>query len=300
MIWFFIALLGYLLLAVVFVLDKFILTKSIGNPAVYTFYSTIFMLAALVAYPFGVELLQGVDWLWAIVSGVTFGFALWSMFIAVKKGEASHINPFIGGFITIFTFGFAAIFLSETLSQFQLAGMIILVFASLLLSFEKRRGSSGIHIGYAWAILAGLLFAISHTTAKYIYDLYPFITGFVWTRATTGLVGLLLLWHPSVRSTFKKKNTKKTNSKKHVFTIVFSNKALSVVAIILIQYAIAIGSVTLVNAMVGIQYVIMFLFILFMTKFFPKVFKEYVTKKELAVEWIALLFVVIGSAMFVL
>ncbi len=297
--WFVIALLGYLLFAIVFVLDKFILTKTVGKPIVYTFYSTIFMLAALLAWPFGVELLAGVDWLWAIVSGVTFGFALWAMFIAVKKGEASHINPFLGGFITIFTFGFAAIFLSETLSEFQLAGMVILIFASLLLSFEKRKGTSGIHIGYAWAILAGLLFAISHTTAKYIYELYPFITGFVWTRTTTGLVGLLLLCYPSVRRTFKKKEKTKKKTKKHVFAIVFSDKALSVIATILIQYAIAIGSVTLVNAMVGIQYVMMFLLILFMTRFFPKVFKEYVTKRELAVQWMSLFLVVIGSAMFV-
>ena len=38
--WFLVAFIGYFLLAVVVILDKFILTKSVSKPVVYTFYST--------------------------------------------------------------------------------------------------------------------------------------------------------------------------------------------------------------------------------------------------------------------
>jgi len=304
MSWFLVALIGYFLLALVFVLDKFILTKSVGSPVVYTFYSTIFLFAALLAWPFGVEVLQSsLDWFMALCSGLGFGFGLWAMFIAVKKGEASHINPFIGAIITIATYGFSYVLLGESLSSVQLVGMGVLLIATFLLSLEKSRKHTGFHSGYMWAIVAGILFAISHVAAKFLYEVYPFVTAFVWTRATTGIVGLVCMLYPSVRKTFKtskKKTKKKAYAKRHAALIVVINKGLGVVGVILVQYAIAIGSVTLVNAMAGLQYALMFVLIFVLTKLAPKVFKEYFTRRELIVETFAILLVIIGSALFVL
>ena len=225
--WLTISLIGYFCLALVFVLDKFILTKSVPKSSVYTFYSTIFMFAALLAWPFGVEMLVGIDWLWATVSGVGFGCGLWAMYIALTYGETSHISPFIGALITVFIYGLSSYFLAEALTGMQLAGLVVLIFASVLLSFEKSKNGSGFHKGFLWAMLAAACFAVSHVTAKYLYDLYPFLTGFVWTRATTGLVGLVLLGSPAVWKTFRKTNKHKkakTAAKKHVSAIVVSNK----------------------------------------------------------------------------
>jgi len=52
--------------------------------------------------------------------------------------------------------------------------------------------------------------------------------------------------------------------------------------------------------MVGIQFVLMFILIYLLTKFAPKVFQEYVTKRELAVQTIAIILVMVGSGLFVL
>lgn len=303
MLWFSLALTGYGLLAVVFILDKLIVDKTSTKPIVYTFYSTIFMLALIFVWPFGAGLLVGIDWLWALVSGLAFGLGLWTLFIAIKKGEATHINPFNGALITVFIYIGAYLFLAEKLTPVQMAGIIILVFASLLLSFEKSKKHKGFHMGFVWAIISGLLFATSHVTAKYLYEAYGFLTGLVWSKSTVGLVGLVCLAFPSVRALFKKSKKKKDNktyARKHTGSIILSNKVLSIAANLLIQYAIAIGSVTLVGAMAGLQYAFMFILVLFLTKFFPKVFKEYFTKKELIIEWIAIILIVIGSVFFVL
>lgn len=301
MFWFVIALIGYAFLAIAFILDKFILDKSVDKPVVYTFYSTIFLLGAFVLYPFVSEHLVGVDWVWAVVSGVAFGLALWCMYIAVEKGEATHIDPFIGAIIAIVATLISFQFLGETFTQKQTMAIIILAFSSLLLSFEKSRKNSGFHTGFLWAIAAGIFFAVSHTSAKYLYDSYPFITGFMWTRVTTGLVGIALVLFPVVRRSLQKSDRKKKKSfgKRHAIGIIFSNKFLAVIAAIFIQYAIAIGSASFVTALAGLQYVLMFFMVLFMTRFFPKVFKEYFTKREIAVETIALVLVLIGSAMLV-
>lgn len=305
MLWFFIALTGYILQAIVFILDKKILTSSVSKPVVYTFYSTIFLLPVFLLVPFssqiGLKNLYNLDLLLAITSGITFGLGLWLMFIAVKQGEASHINPFIGGVIAIATYLFSYLFFQEVLSSYQIAGVIFVIFASLLLSFEKSKKHSGFHIGFLWAVISGLLFAVSHVAAKYIYINYDFFTGIIYTRGSIGFVGLLTLIYPSVRKSFRKAKTKKAKSKKtSSLLLVVINKILGVSAVLLIQYAIAIGSVTLVNAMAGLQYALMFVFIYLLTKFTPRLFKEFFTKRELLIEVIALIFVVLGSVLFVL
>jgi len=81
--------------------------------------------------------------------------------------------------------------------------------------------------------------------------------------------------------------------------LIIVDKILAVVGVVCIQYAIALGSVTVVNALIGVQYVLMFVLIVFFSKFFPKIFSEYFTKEELTVEFIAICLVVLGTAFFV-
>lgn len=304
MSWFYVALVGYFILGLVFVLDKLILTKSVGKPVVYAFYSTIFLFGSFFAVPFGVKLLSIENLVLAGVSALFFGFAMWTQFVAVKEGEASHINPFNGAMITIFTFFLSYHFLAERLEMVHVVGVVILVVASLMLSLEKSRKNSGIHIGFFWAVVSGFFYGASHVAVKYLFDTTgDFLSVLVWSKGFVGFVGLFFLLFPSVRRaiSFKKKRKKaKTLSKRHAGAIVIVTKALSLVAVIMIQYAIAIGSVTLVGALSGLQYAFMFVLILLLTKFLPKIFKEYFTKQELKVQTIAIILVIIGSTFFVL
>ncbi|MBU0660770.1 hypothetical protein KKG22_01165 [Patescibacteria group bacterium] len=303
MTWFIVALLGYTCLAVVFILDKFILDKSVSKPIVYTFYSTIFMFAALLAFPFGVSMLSGLDWIIALVAGVSFGVGLWWMFIALSIGETSHMSPFIGGIITIGIYALSSVFLGEHLTGLHVIGIAILAIASLSLSFEESNNHHGFHKGFLWGIAAALAFAVSHVATKHIYNQYDFLTGIVWTRAAIGFVGLYTLCFPSVYKTFtekKKSKEKTTYATKHVLGLVVSDKILAVVGVILIQYAIALGSVTIVNAMAGIQFALMFIFIIILSKWAPKVFAEDFTKRELVIEWVGILLVIAGSVLFVI
>ena len=110
MFWFFIAIAGYFFLAIVAILDKLILTKSINKPVVYAFYANVFMFGALLAWPLSGEFLRGIDWWWALVSGVGFGLGLWTLFIATKVGETTHITPFNGAVISIAVYFFRFLF----------------------------------------------------------------------------------------------------------------------------------------------------------------------------------------------
>lgn len=286
---------GYALLSVVSILDKYILTESVKKPIIYTFYSTFFFGAAFLFLPWS-DFLSWPDMVWAVISGLSFGFAMWAMFVGLKSGETSHIAPFIGGVVALSTYALSTVLLGEILSSSAQIGFMFLVVACFLLSFENSKSHRGFHRGFLWAIIAGILFALSHVCAKYIYDLYPFVTSLVWTKGTTAFVGLLTLFWPGVLKQIIHPSSSPIDehiSKGKAFIIVI-DKVLGLLGALAIQYAIAIGSVTIVNGMAGLQYVLMFIMIFLLTKIWPKIFSEYFTHSEIYIQISALLLIVIG------
>jgi len=306
--WLILSVIGYTLLALAAIIDKYLLSSAKVQPALYTFYSTIFVLPLLVLLPLGVKFLNTpFDWLIAIISGVSFALALWAMFLGFEKSEISHVGPLVGAVTPLFVFLFGHLFLSEIFTNRQLVAFGFLIFGSLLVSFEKSKKHSGWHFGMIWGILAGILYAVSHVSAKYIYGNYDFFSGFVWTRVTTGLVGLLLLVHPVVfRSLFKntildkiKNKLPSVRTKKDNIILVIINKILSSAGVVVIQYAIAIGSVSLVNALNGLEYAILIILVLLLSKFWPKKFKEDYTTWELVLEFSAVATISVGLILLV-
>ena len=287
------AIVGYIILAGVSILDKFILTKSVKNSATYAFYSTVFFFGIFFLLPFCQKILPS-DFIWALVAGLSFGLATWVFFMALKYGETSHMAPFIGASVAIFTYVLSFLILGESLSINQKIGILFLVLASLLFAFEKTKKHSGFHKGFLWGVLSGCLFALSHVSSKYFYNQYSFITGIVWTKGTIGFVSLIALLLPSVRSDIFVSKAKKIKEKTGKATLVIADKFFGLIGTLSIQYAIAIGSVVIVNALAGIEYAFTVLFVYLLTKFKPKLFSEYFAVGELKVEIVAILLAVVG------
>ncbi|HRH23745.1 MAG TPA: EamA family transporter [Candidatus Magasanikbacteria bacterium] len=303
--WILIALIGYGLLALTFILDKYILSSTtIERPSVYAFYSTIIMWAALVLLFFSKETFGYSDILIGLGSGVGFGFGLLTLYIAVKGGEASHVNPFSGAIVAVTTYILSHYFLSETLTRGQLLGMVCLVFASVVLSYQETKMKKGFSFSYVWAILSGICFAVSHVSAKFLYMNHDFIPAFAWTRAGAGVVGVLLLLHPHVWKELSYRLSHRKKSKKKIqptsLAIVWIAKIVGIAAVVLIQYAGAKGSVSVVHALSGLQYALMFALIFCFSKWSPKTFKEYFSPRELLVQSSGIILVIIGGALFIL
>jgi drug/metabolite transporter (DMT)-like permease len=244
--WLFFTISACLVLAIVNILDKFIVTKTI-KPVLFVFYSTILALPIFLAVPFGVQFLQTpIDWLITIISGLTFGVALWFMYSGFQHSEISHSGPLGGAAIALFVFILGQVFLNEPITPSQSVGIFLLIFGSLLISFEKSKKYQGWHIGLLYAVIGGLFFAVSNISAKYIYNHYDFYSGFVWTRGSTGLIGLITLAMPAVyKNLFGKKNQTIAAVNKQNISLVAVNKTLGIIGVLLLQYATAVGSVSM-------------------------------------------------------
>lgn len=71
-------------------------------------------------------------------------------------------------------------------------------------------------------------------------------------------------------------------------------QALAGISFLLINYAIALGSVTLTNALQSLQYVFLFLLIIFLSKKYPLIIHEKFNTKIIFQKLIAIIFIGLG------
>ncbi|KKW34340.1 MAG: hypothetical protein UY79_C0002G0035 [Parcubacteria group bacterium GW2011_GWA2_53_21] len=293
---------GYICLAVVTILDKYILSERKVRPILYVFYSTIFVVPIWFLLPFGVKIFASpAQWLSALAAGLGFALTLWALYRAVAESEASHIGPFIGAVVPSFVLVFGRIFLNEQITVRQEAAIALLILGSLIISFENSPRHHGWHRGFWWGAVAGFFAAIYQVLSKYIYGLVGFYSGFVWIWASVGLCGVFLLTHPVVREVLW--HPDRSQSRRRPMTarmVVLADKLLGAVGVALVQYAVALGSVSVVNALAGVQYGFLVILVAALSKFAPGVFRETYAAGEIVQELAAVVLIASGLVLVLL
>jgi len=280
MSWILIAIIAYFFLAIVNVLDKFLLNNVLGSSKVYAFLISVMGAIVVLAAPWflhwpGLFLL-----LFQLATGLFFPVALWFMFEALKKGDVSKVTVLIGGITPILTIIFSVIFLQENFLLNQRYGLIFLLlgtFAIALIGTGKtvlQKTFNRQVVGLSF--LSALFYAVFFIGTKYGYDHHDFVSSFIWVRLGGLLVaGFWLLRkkdRAEILSGLRQPAGKPRSLKQTV--LVFGNQALGAIAFILQSYAISSGSVAIVNALQGVQYAFLLAFSWLLGVFLPKLFKE--------------------------
>ena len=296
--WLLIAIIAYFLIALQSILDKFLLSsRRIAHPATYTFYSGLLSLSAFLFFPFGFHLVSVGTAIQEIFSGCIFTYGALLLFFAIQNNEASQVVPVVGAVTTIFTCFFSFIFLNEHLSTINFLGIVALMAGGLLISLNFSLGHlKRLFNGFLFSVVAGILLAFSFTWFKKFYLNDNFINVYIWTRIGLMLGAVSLLAYPYWRKVIWNSIThlKKVQTKNEHSGIIFmANKILGGVGSFLINYAISLGSVTLVNALVSVEYVFVFGLAYLFSKWMKKIFEEErdvftLTRKFVAVGIIAL------------
>jgi drug/metabolite transporter (DMT)-like permease len=285
--WLTITIVAYLLLALEIILDKFLLSsKRVSHPAVYAFYSgALGFFAVAVALIFG-----GLHWInfgkivFSFIAGMIFIYGMLSLFFAVRKGEASRVLPVVGAVIPIVTFFLAVIFLHERLGARGMLGIATLIFGGLLISFELDKLEKRIFFtGFRASLLAGFFLALSATMLKSLYNGDNFLNVFAWTRAGAFLGTLSFFLIPTWRrallgSLLKFKKPDKDNQKSGLSFVLA--KVMGGSGSFLKEYAtsLTLASVTIVSALVSVEYVFIFILSVLFSAWVPEVMQE---KKDL-------------------
>jgi uncharacterized membrane protein len=275
--WLLIAISAHFLFAVVFIVDKFILSKTALEPAAYAFYVGLLGIVALALAPFDFALLPVNRILISFLAGFLFVLAIFCFYQSVQLSEISRLAPMVGGMTPIFTLFFSYLFLAERLTAHQFIAFFLLVIGGVIMLWPRRKPAlvkAPFIKKLFLALLASLFFAGSFVISKFIYTEQTFINGFIWIRIGGFLGAWLFLFWPEVRqSVFRASRTVRFK----VGGLAAANKGLSALSTLLLNYAIALGSVTLVNALQGIQYVFLLIIAFFLSRKFPRILKEQIS-----------------------
>lgn len=260
---------GYFLNAVAVAVDKALLgRRELASPAAYTLTISVLGLMVLVLVPFGFEFGGPYTVLWGLLSGCAFTLGLWFMFMVLKHGEASRVPAFIGALGPVFVFMFSYVILGERLTVVGVVAFILLVAGGFLMVGGKG-GLSGRHL---WlAVASAAVFGVAYVLLKLTFDQTTFITALVWSRLGAFLFSLLLLLVPGTWQAFRAGIKDSGNGVKTSF---IGGQLSGAVAGLMNSYAVSMASVTLVNALQGVQYVFLLGMAIVVSTSFPQFFRD--------------------------
>ena len=300
--WLLITISSYLILAIVSLVDKYLLTSSIPNPKVYTFYvGTLGILVLLIAPFIGFYIPEISQIILSLLTGAIYIYALFWFFKSLRLFETSRVVPAIGGMTPLFSFGLIYILSSgkEILSFPEIIAFILLIFGSILITLERKKLITFKSLRFS--VLTAFLFSLGLVLVKYVYLAQPFWNAFIWMRIGGFLLALgFFIFAPEIK---KEIFQKREYSPKKTTVIFLSNQAAGAGANILQNWAIFLAPliyVPIINALAGTQYLFLFIFAIFLSLKFPKIIKEEVSKAIILQKIIAILLIGAGLVLLVL
>lgn len=297
MLWLPISLISYFINAGVYIADKHFLSNKIHSSISYAFYVGIWSIGNIV--------LLFVDWYvpswywlgWNFLAGALFLWALVAWYKALHQSEATRVVPIVGAFVPVFSLILSYAALGMWPSDRQLAALGALIAGGVLMSLREnphqnllQRCWKYCRVGLSfvtgtrraedhplWRLLtnslvAAFAFAAYYVTAKYLFAGQPFIGAYAWTRIGGFLAAVALLISPYNRSLIFDRRRKRAAIRN--LPLFLAVRFLAVVAFILLNYAISLGDVAIINALQGTQYVFLIVIALILADAYPKILRE--------------------------
>ncbi|NCN99818.1 DMT family transporter [Candidatus Falkowbacteria bacterium] len=285
MSWLSVGLTAYLILAIVNLLDKFLVDRVLPSSKSYAFVACILGLSLFVLAPWFLVWPGWILFAFNLLNGAIFAIALWSLYEALRRGEAARILVLVGGLTPVFSLIFSLLFFKEQFSRGQWSGILAILIGVFIIAFLPQHrsylsrvlrklkfspsfGSGGMVI----AVVSALAYSLYFLGTKQSYIGQPFLSAFIWTRLGAAIFVLLFLIktdnRKEIRSIFSP-----TRSSKNKFLVLLS-QSLGSLGFILQNYAIFLGSVVLVNALQGTQYAFILILSTILAVLAPKLLKE--------------------------
>jgi len=296
--WLLVIILAYLFFALSAFGDKVILSGP-PNPKAYTFYVGLLNGLVVLVIPFvGLQIPSQTMLCWIILDSIIFIIGLYFGYLAIENFEVSKVATTIGATQPIFIFFISWLFWGyQQLSVANFIAFLLLFIGSVIISFEKKPQLTVKFL--RMAILASLMFSLDYVLSKFIFSNISFVQGFIWVRIFIFLFILVFLFSKKNRKEiFKKKNT---NNKK-LRKIFFATQTCGGIATILQSFAISLAPIAflpIVNSLRGMQYIFLFLIVLFVSYFFPKILKESVSRPILLRKAFSIFLIVLGLIILV-
>lgn len=305
MSWIIVAISAYLILATTNLLDKFLVESFLRNSRAYAFIACIMGLAVFAVSPWFLVWPGYYLFIFNLFNGAIFAVALWFLYEALYRGEASRILVLIGGLTPVFSLFFSITLFGEKFSDNQWLGMAVLLIGIFTIAFlpaprsylsrvlsKLKLSQAATKSGVRLAVGSALAYSLYFISTKQAYVDQPFMSAFIWNRLGAAIFVLLFLISKSDRQAIIE-TLRRPSPNRNKF-LVFLNQGLGSLGFLLQNYAVSLGSVVLVNALQGIQYVFLLVISAGLALLAPKLLKETFSWRIIIQKAFAVILITIG------
>ncbi len=295
MSWLALTITAYGLNAIGILTDKLLLRRTIPHAAVYTFYVNASGALLLLLLPFAPGIPPLPLLVIALLAGAAFTLASFLFYTLLRMTDASEASPIVGSLSPVAVFFLAALMLQESLTAPQVVAFGVILLGSVILAHEEHRPKRDpeftiILLGTAAAFLYGL----SHVLSKFVYVHHDFLNGMIWRTVGSSLAAMFLLVSHTTRKHIVDDIKR---PKPETGALFLAGKACGAASFVLVSYAYTIGSIAIVNALAGVQYFFLFIFLLFLARSRPHLLAEHLTGQALIRKLVSLALISAGIAL---
>lgn len=273
-------------------IDKFVITDELRDPYIGTTLCSfisglVFITTSILLSTFTTDLKAVLP---GIMAGIVSAGALWFYFSILSKEEVSRTIPILGT-IPLFVLPFGYLLFEEVFTPLTYLGVGLVIAGSILISFKKRKEKIRLNFLILLAIVSALLFAFRNVLIKFSTQTQLIWPVMLWI-GVGGLISSLSIFtfhHPKLRE----------KGKKGVEHLALSALITSL-ATIFMFIAIAIGPVSLVSTIVGINPMLVLIFATAITILHPSFIHEKINRKALIQKTISTLMIIIGATLIIL
>lgn len=295
-IWFWLALIGPFAWSVASFMDKYLLQRYFNNQgsgALMIFTGLYGLVPAAIIALFNREL-GGIGFPTALIvigNGVIYTLGFLPYLYALQSSEASRVTPMFQ-LMPVMLYVLARIFLHETLSGTQILAGGLIMSGAVLFSLKHAEQRTRVHLTtVGLMLLASLMIATNAVVFKAIaLDASFWVTAF-W-QYLGGAVGAgLLLGVPKFRRDFFA--AFQSNARK-ILTLNIANDSLNITGGLFFSFATLLAPIALVSTVNGLQPFILVAMGLIITRFWPRLGRETVDRRTVAVKLAACVLMFMG------
>ena len=291
--WIFFAILAPAIYASATYIDKYILEKEIEEYDSMPIYMAI---VGLIAGCFfftitGFPLLNLRDTCLILTTGILTTISSVFYFKALAYEDTGKIN-FLFQIFPIISLVLGFVLLRETITIQQLLGFLFILFATVGISVEKRKGKFYISKAFFLILIVDVLWATSGVLMKFAIKTNSFSNVLSYESFGIFLGGFLIfIFYPNSKNAFLK-NIKIV--RKNTIKIILLNESIVVFAKAVTFYAFSLGPLGLVSVLEGAQTFYAIVYGWFLTITFPLIFHEDITKRGLFKKIVLFLILLLG------
>jgi drug/metabolite transporter (DMT)-like permease len=290
--WIYFVILATFFWAIGNVMDKYLIDKKVKNPTILFIFFRVVFFIPLILLTF--LLRTGIPSLYFFIMifiGAAFTVVAILLYYKIVEMEEISISIPLFQFIPIFTIFIAFFALGERLAIMDYVGFLVLVLGGFVISLKKVEGFFATRKVFWFVLLDSLLFSLYYIILKFVLTYVAFWDVFIWVWIFQSILIVFFAFSGQIRKDFKY-YWKKINWKD--WTIISANMALATIAVASYNFAIKIGSISLIQASENVQMIFVFVLALLFTHFFPTVLKEKFDRRALLQKISGMILIIIG------